>query len=157
MEALTRTRGKRGSPVASGLKPPYFSRGIAYRPLLRRSLRSVLRRSHGGGGRRSANLSQTALIANPPKEQSIGRFAVIEIAFIFLRRTRRRLMLIPYTYRGFTVEGFYDEPTPDRCTYSVYVEFPPRLCQCAGIGLATWQQAMDAAETLIDEIIASWN
>jgi len=66
-------------------------------------------------------------------------------------------MLIPYTYKGFTVEGFYDEPTSGDCTYSIYVAFPPRLCQRAGEGLATWQQAMDAAETLIDEIIASWN
>jgi hypothetical protein len=69
-------------------------------------------------------------------------------------------MIFPYSYKGFTVEGFYDEPNQDgRCTFSIYVEHAElqQLCQLVGSGISKWNEAQDLAETVIDELISSWN
>jgi hypothetical protein len=65
-------------------------------------------------------------------------------------------MILPYDYRGYTVEGFYDEPQPDApCTYSAYIEAPSgEPCQQAVSGAKTWAEAKAQAEKAIDGLIA---
>ena len=66
-------------------------------------------------------------------------------------------MILPYVHRGYTVEGFYDEPQPDApCTFSVYIEAPSgESCQQVVSGAKTWAEAKTQAEKAIDNIIAS--
>jgi hypothetical protein len=66
-------------------------------------------------------------------------------------------MILPYDYRGYTVEGFYDEPQPDApCTFSVYIEAPnAESCQQVVSGEKTWAEAKAQAERAIDELIAT--
>lgn len=65
-------------------------------------------------------------------------------------------MLMPYEYRGFSLEAFYDEPKPDgSCTVSVYIEAPDgKFCQQVTSGVANWTEAKAQAEQAIDELIA---
>jgi hypothetical protein len=65
-------------------------------------------------------------------------------------------MILPYDYRGYTVEGFYDELQPDApCTFSVYIEAPSgESCQQVVSGARTWAEAKAQAEKAIDELIA---
>jgi hypothetical protein len=65
-------------------------------------------------------------------------------------------MLLPYDYRGYTVEGFFDEPQPDEpCTFSIYIEAPNgEYCQQVVSGAKTWAEAKAQAEQAIDELIA---
>jgi hypothetical protein len=65
-------------------------------------------------------------------------------------------MILPYVHRGFTVEGFYDEPQPDApCTFSAYLEAPSgESCQQVASGAKTWAEAKAQAEKAIDELIA---
>jgi hypothetical protein len=66
-------------------------------------------------------------------------------------------MILPYDYRGYTVEGFYDEPQPDApCTFSAYIEAPSgESCQQVIPGAKTWAEAKAQAERVIDELIAT--
>jgi hypothetical protein len=66
-------------------------------------------------------------------------------------------MILRYDYRGYTVEGFYDEPQPDgSCTVSVYIEAPNgEYCQQVASGVANWTEAKAQAEQVIDELIAT--
>jgi hypothetical protein len=66
-------------------------------------------------------------------------------------------MILPYVHRGYTVEGFYDEPQSDStCTFSVYIEAPNgESCQQVVSGAKTWAEAKAQAERVIDELIAT--
>ena len=68
-------------------------------------------------------------------------------------------MILPYEYRGYAVEGFYDEPQPDAsCTFSAYIEaLNGESCQQVVSGAKTWAEAKAQAERAIDELIASQN
>jgi hypothetical protein len=68
-------------------------------------------------------------------------------------------MILPYDYRGYTVEGFYDEPQPDApCTFSAYIEpLSGEFCQQVISGAKTWTEAKAKAEQAIDELIALQN
>ena len=65
-------------------------------------------------------------------------------------------MILPYVHRGYTVEGFYDEPQPDApCTFSVYIEAPSgEFCQQIASGVANWTEAKAQAEKAIDGLSA---
>jgi hypothetical protein len=65
-------------------------------------------------------------------------------------------MILPYEYRGYAVEGFYDEPQLDAtCTFSAYIEAPSdESCQQVISGAKTWAEAKAQAEKAIDELIA---
>jgi hypothetical protein len=68
-------------------------------------------------------------------------------------------MLVPYKYRDFTLESFYDEPKGDgACTVSVYIEAPDgKYCQQIASGVANWTAAKAQAERAIDALIESQN
>jgi hypothetical protein len=68
-------------------------------------------------------------------------------------------MLIPYKYRGFSLESFYDEPNEDgSCTVSIYIEVPDgKYCQQVASGVANWTEAKAQAEKAIDKLIKSRN
>jgi hypothetical protein len=68
-------------------------------------------------------------------------------------------ILIPYEYRGFTIEQFYDEPNENgACTVSVYIEAPDgKYCQRIASGVASWTAAKAQAERAIDALIESQN
>ena len=66
-------------------------------------------------------------------------------------------MLLSFEYRGYTVEGFYDEPQPDApCTFSAYIEpHSGEFCQQVVSGAKNWAEAKAQAERAIDDLIAS--
>jgi hypothetical protein len=68
-------------------------------------------------------------------------------------------MRVPYEYRGFTIEEFYDEPNDKGAwTVSVYIEAPDgKSCQQIASGIANWTEAKAQAERVIDELIESRN
>ena len=66
-------------------------------------------------------------------------------------------MIVPYSYRGYTVEGFYDEPQPEKnCTFSIYIEaHNSERCQQVASGVASWTEAKAQAKQAIDNLIDS--
>ncbi|MBD1995396.1 hypothetical protein H6G00_01955 [Leptolyngbya sp. FACHB-541] len=66
-------------------------------------------------------------------------------------------MIIPYTYQGFTIEGFYEPNESLTEMYFTASATHPDLDPVYSKTGETWEDAKQAIETEIDEMIASWN
>ncbi len=69
-------------------------------------------------------------------------------------------MIIPYTYREFDIEGFYDPVEQGGemvMAFTAIAGSEKFQIVCTTSQYATWEEAKAAIETQIDELIASWN
>ncbi len=67
-------------------------------------------------------------------------------------------MIIPYIYRGFTIEGFYEPSDRGQEMHYSASGTHPNLKGVYSVGnFESWEQTKQEIETEIDELIESWN
>lgn len=67
-------------------------------------------------------------------------------------------MIIPYTYRGFTIQGFYEPIDRGQEIQYSASSTHPNLKGVYSVGnFESWEQTKQEIETEIDELIESWN
>ena len=67
-------------------------------------------------------------------------------------------MILPYTYRRFEIEGFYEPDDRLKTMHYSASATHPKLEGVYSVGnFESWEQTKQAIETAIDEMISSWN